>query len=110
MSTAVTSAIAVVLAAGISAVFAWLSQRGNARVEQVAAVLDAYNEIVRNLQTELARVQTELVTVREEMRDCERRAAELKGEMEQMRVEMAVLESTLLKPKPVPKAKRAVKD
>lgn len=77
----------------------------------MAAVLDAYNEIVKNLQTELSRVQTELVTVREEMRDCERRAAELKGEMEQMRVEMAVLETALLKAPPPPTAprKRAVK-
>jgi len=41
MSAAVMSAIAVVSAAGISAFFAWLSHRGNAKVEQVAAVLDA---------------------------------------------------------------------
>lgn len=94
MSAAVMSAIAVVSAAGISAFFAWLSHRGNAKVEQVAAVLDAYNEIVKNLQSELRRVQAELDSVREAMADCERRSAELREELEEMKTEMAGLKPT----------------
>lgn len=100
MSAAVMSAIAIVSAAAISAVFAWLSHRGNARVEQVAAVLDAYNEIVKNLQSELKRVQTELETVREAMDDCERRGAELRMELEEMKAEMAGMRNTA---RPAPK-------
>lgn len=94
MSAALMSAIAVVSAAAISAAFAWLSHRGNARVEQVAAVLDAYNEIVKNLQSELKRVQTELENVRSAMDDCERRGAELREELEQMKAEMAGMRNT----------------
>jgi phage shock protein A len=94
MSAALVSALAVVSAAAISAMFAWLSHRGNARVEQVAAVLDAYNEIVKNLQSELKRVQTELDNVREAMIDCERRGAELREELELMKAEMAGIRTT----------------
>lgn len=91
MSAALAPALAVVLAALVSAVFGWLSHRGNAKVEQVAALLDAYNEIVKNLQNELQRVQTELATVREEMRDCEKRAVELKHELEEMKIMMVAI-------------------
>lgn len=103
MSQALVSAIAVVSAAGVSAIFAWLSHRGNARVEQVAAVLDAYNEIVKNLQGELQRVQTELGRVRVEMRDCERRSSELKRELDEMRAEMDKMKSPPPPAKPVRK-------
>jgi peptidoglycan hydrolase CwlO-like protein len=89
MQTALITALSVVTAAAISAFFAWLAHRGNAKVEQVAAVLDAYNEIVKNLQTELQRVQTELGHVRNDMRDCERRSQELRAELEQMKTELA---------------------
>lgn len=91
MSTAIITAISVVSAAAVSSVFAWMSHRGNAKVEQVAAVLDAYNEIVKNLQAELARVQAELGRVRDDMRDCERRSTELKKELDEMRADMVKL-------------------
>lgn len=108
MGAAIMSGIAIVVAAGISAFFAWLSHRGNAKVEQVASVLEAYNEIVKNLQAELLRVQTELDRVREDMRDCERRSEELKDELQRMRTEMELLmraEIELLKMPNTPAAK-----
>lgn len=91
MSTALISALSVVSAAVISGAFAWMSHRGNAKVEQVAAVLDAYNEIVKNLQTELQRVQNELAHVRTEMRDCERRSTELKKELDEMKAQFKAM-------------------
>lgn len=94
MPAALMSAIAIISAAAISAVFAWMSHRGNARVEQVAAVLDAYNEIVKNLQSELKRVQTELDTVRQTMVDCERRSDELRDELDEMKADMAGMRTT----------------
>jgi peptidoglycan hydrolase CwlO-like protein len=103
MSTALITALSVVSAAGISALFAWLSHRGNAKVEQVHAVLEAYNEIVRNLQNELQRVQTELETARNDMRDCEQRSVELRAELEQMKLEMAGLRAVT---EPVPVTRR----
>lgn len=106
MPTALITALSVVSAAGISAFFAWLSHRGNARVEQVHAVLEAYNEIVKNLQNELQRVQNELETVRNDMRDCEQRSIELRVELEQMKVEMAGLR-TVTQPVPVTRRRPA---
>ena len=91
MAPALISALAIVCAAGVSAMFAWMSHRGNAKVEQVAAVLDAYNEIVKKLQAELQRVQAELARVRDDMRDCERRSTELKIELDEMKADMALL-------------------
>ena len=73
----------------------------------MSAVLDAYNEIVKNLQSELKRVQTELDTVREAMIDCERRSAELREELEQMKQDMAGMRSTPKQPQP--QRKRATK-
>lgn len=100
MDTTTISAIAMVCAALVTAWFGYISHKGRGKVEQVNAVLDAYNEIVRNLQNEVGRLSAELLLVREELKDCERRSDEMQRELEELRGQIAK--------KPATRAKKTV--
>lgn len=108
MNTALVSGISVVSAAGISAVFGWITHRGQVKAAQVGSLLAGYNEIVKNLQSEVHRLRDELESVRDEMKDCERRSYELRRELDEMRETMALIQGGTTKPprKPAGAAKK----
>lgn len=85
MSPEAATAISVVAAAAISGGFVWHTQRDGNKVAKMRTVLEAYDGIVKNLQTEVERLRSDIETMRVAMEDCENRSAELARELDDLK-------------------------
>lgn len=85
MSPEAATAISVVAAAAISGGFVWHTQRDGNKVAKMRTVLEAYDGIVKNLQTEVERLRCDLDGMRSAMEDCENRSAALAKELDDLK-------------------------
>jgi uncharacterized protein YlxW (UPF0749 family) len=88
----VSGSLAIIVAV-LTAWFTLRTKREEMGVEEIRTVLSGYKEIVGTLQDEIARLQVEIIQMREAMADCERRNAEMESEVAQLRTCVAKLES-----------------
>jgi hypothetical protein len=90
---ALVSGSFAIIVAIVTAWFTFRTRREEMGVEEIKTVLLGYKEIVGTLQDEIARLQVEIIQMREAMADCERRNAEMESEVAQLRTCVAKLES-----------------
>ena len=88
----VSGSLAVIVAV-LTAWFTHRTKREEMGVEEIRTVLSGYKEIVGTLQDEIARLQVEILQMRDSMADCERKNAEMELEIAQLRTCVAKLES-----------------
>jgi len=114
MSPEAATAISVVAAAAISGGFVWHTQRDGNKVAKMRTVLEAYDGIVKNLQTEVERLRADIEGMRVAMEDCESRSASLARELDDLKAYVESKHPTQeqpaterKKPGPKPGSKRA---
>lgn len=90
---ALVSGSFAIIVAIVTAWFTFRTRREEMGVEEIKTVLLGYKEIVGTLQDEIARLQVEIIQMRDAMADCERRNAEMESEVAQLRTCVAKLES-----------------
>ena len=82
------TAVGVICAALVSGWFGYVSHKGRSRVDEMQTVLTAYDEIVKNLQSEVMRLSAEVTTFRNELADCEERSENLRREIDVLKREI----------------------
>ena len=68
---AAIAALSSAVTAIVSSLFTSWSNKDKNEIEESATLFDAYNDVVNNLQTEISRLQSELNSIRDEMKKCE---------------------------------------
>lgn len=113
MNPETATAISVVAAAAISGGLLWNTQREGLKVTKMRSLLEAYDAIVQNLQTEVERLGKDLDNVRQAMDECESRNAEVEKRVAELTIEVAACSEKHSasgqrnKPGPKPGTKRA---
>lgn len=112
MSPEAATAISVIAAAAISGGFVWHTQRDGNKVAKMRTVLEAYDGIVKNLQSEVERMRHDLEAMRIATEECENRSEMLANELAELKAYVAErhpekIAADRKKPGPKPGTKRA---
>lgn len=106
MSPQVASGVTAILVAVVSGFFIWNAQKDGNKVSKINTVLDAYDGIVKNLQTEIDRMRHDLEDMRSAMDECEKKNTSLATQVALLRKQVDGFGGSPIKPNTVEPVKK----
>ena len=84
LDAAAIAAASSIATAVVASGLAFFSNTKRNKIDEQSSLFDAYHQVVKNLQTEITRLQDELTIIRSEMKKCESSNKSLSSEIRKL--------------------------